>query len=178
MAKFTSLPPVARISVASYQFLYEKLTQYKGFSASGGFLPYFASSSAASSRASGCFLNASHSAGQLAGNAPVEGCLSHSSWHDTERSPRMLSISSAFSCPALGTPIRIPNCCLTFASEMVGSIRPRSSGRPSYLSRSGSTLSTATVCVGNFTRDPVRILPRACSMGSPSFVTSTVQAPL
>ena len=132
MAKLTSLPPVARSSVASYQFLKEKLAQYNGITSRGGLVPYFASSSAAISNASGCFLKASHSVGQLAGRAPLEGWVSHSSLQDTERSPRILIISRAFNCPALAMPTRMPTCCCTLGSEMVGSMRPSSRGSPSY----------------------------------------------
>ena len=72
-------------------------------------MPYCASSSAARSSASGCLRNASQAAGAPAGNGPVEGCASNAPLHVTERSPRMLSVSSAFSWPAFGMPTRMPS---------------------------------------------------------------------
>ena len=91
-----------------------------------------ASSSAARSSASGCWRNASHTAGAPAGSGPVDGWASKAPLQVTERSPRMLSVSSAFSCPALGMPTRMPVCAMTLGSETVGSIRPKSSGLPRY----------------------------------------------
>ena len=67
-----------------------------------------------------------------AGSGPADGARSKSPLQVTERSPRMLSVSSAFSWPALGMPTRMPNCCCTLGSEIVGSIRPSSSGSPVY----------------------------------------------
>ncbi len=63
---------------------------------------------------------------------PSTDARSHSPLQVTERSPRMLSVSSAFSWPAFGMPTRMPNCCCTLGSEIVGSMRPNSSGRPWY----------------------------------------------
>src|SRR4029077_5432584 len=53
MANFVSLPPVERMSFASYQFLTEKVTQYMGIAAKLGSLPYSSSSCLARSSASG-----------------------------------------------------------------------------------------------------------------------------
>ena len=50
----------------------------------------------------------------------------------TDRSPRMLRVSSALSWPALGMPTRMPYCCCTVGSDIVGSIRPNSIGSPAY----------------------------------------------
>ncbi len=136
------------MSFASYQFFCEKTTQYMGSFSRSGLLPYCASSSAARSSASGCRRKASHCFGQDAGNAPAEGCVSHFALQLTERSPRRFSVSSALSCPAFGTPTRIPYCCCTEGSDRVGSIRPYSIGRPAYCSTSGSTLLAATVSGG------------------------------
>ena len=132
IAKLTSLPPVPRMSFASYQFLSENTTQYIGSFARSGFVPYCLSSSAARSSASGCLRNSSHAAGAPAGSGPADGAWSKSPLQVTERSPRMLSVSSAFSWPAFGMPTRMPNCCCTLGSEIVGSIRPSSNGRPAY----------------------------------------------
>jgi hypothetical protein len=44
---------------------------------------------------------------------------------------RMLSVPSALSCFTSGTPIVMPYCCCTLASDAVGSMRPNSSGGPS-----------------------------------------------
>ena len=76
IAKLTSLPPVARMSLASYQFLSENTAQYSGSFARSGLRPYVASSSAARSSASGCRRNASHSGGAPAGSGPADGALS------------------------------------------------------------------------------------------------------
>jgi hypothetical protein len=73
-------------------------TQYIGSAFRSGCRPC-ASSSAARSSASGCLRNVSQDAGQLAGSGPLDGARSHAALHVTERSPRMLSVLSAFTCP-------------------------------------------------------------------------------
>src|SRR3954453_10401985 len=83
IAKLTSLPPVARMSFASYQFLIENTAQYIGNFDRSGLLPYSWSSSAARSKASGCLRNSSHTIGAPAGNGPAEGALSKSPLHVT-----------------------------------------------------------------------------------------------
>jgi hypothetical protein len=60
-----------------------------------GLLPYCASSSAARSSASGSLRNSSHTAGAPGGSA-VPGGASNAPLQVTERSPRMLMVSSAF----------------------------------------------------------------------------------
>ena len=52
---------------------------------------------------------------------------------------------SALTCPALGMPTIMPNCCCTVGSDAVGSMRPNSSGGPLYLSRSGRKDDALTV---------------------------------
>ena len=52
----------------------------------------------------------------------------------------MLSVSSALICPAFGMPTRMPNCCCTLGSEIVGSMRPNSKGRPCVLLEIGEHL--------------------------------------
>jgi hypothetical protein len=64
------------------------------------------------------------------GSGPSETGLSKSQRQVTERSPRMLSVASALSWPALGMPTTMPNCCNTAGSEAVVSILPNSMGRP------------------------------------------------
>src|SRR5262245_55566656 len=73
IANFTSLPPVERMSVASYQLFHANTVQYIGIASRSGLRPYFASSSAARSSASGCARNASHAFGHDASSAPVDG---------------------------------------------------------------------------------------------------------
>ena len=133
IANVTSLPDVDRMSFVSYQSLNATVTQYIGSAARSGLLPYCASSSAARSSASGCLRNASHSGGAPGGSGPAEGWASKSPLHVTERSPRMFSVSSAFTWPAFGMPTRMPDCCRTLGSETVASIRPNSSGRSGVL---------------------------------------------
>ena len=108
MAKFTSLPPVPRMSLASYQSFREKTAQYIGNFARSGLRPYCLSSSAARSSASGCFRNSSQTAGAPGGSGPADGARSKSPLQVTERSPRMFSVSSALSWPASGMPTRNP----------------------------------------------------------------------
>ena len=90
----------------------------------------------------------------------------------------MLSVSSAFNWPAFGMPTRMPHCCCTLGSEIVGSIRPSSSGRPAYSLKFGNTLETGTVFVGNVSGAPARTAPVAGGIGAPSAVTSAVHVPL
>src|SRR5207237_514923 len=99
-------------------------TQYIGSAARSGLAPYRASSSAPRSRASGCRRNASHPGGAPGGSGPVDGCASNAPLHVTDRSPRMFSVSSAFSCRAFGIPTRMPIWALTSGSETVRSMRP------------------------------------------------------
>src|ERR687896_2030892 len=132
MAKLTSIPPVERISFASYQFFWENGMQYIGNSSIGGLLPYRESSSAARSKASGCCRNASQPGGAPAGSGPDDGCASYTPLHVTDLSPRMLMVSSALSWPALGIPTLMPNCCCTLGSDAVTSILPNSIGNPTY----------------------------------------------
>ena len=84
IAKLTSLPPVPRMSFASYQFLNENTAQYIGSFARSGLRPYCASSSAARSSASGCLRNSSHTAGAPAGSGPADGARSNSPLHVTD----------------------------------------------------------------------------------------------
>ncbi len=160
MAKATSLPAVVRMSFVSYGSLNATVTQYIGNAARSGLRPYCASSSAARSSASGCWRNASHSGGAPAGSGPVEGCASNAPLHVTERSPRMLSVSSAFTWPAFGMPTRMPVCCRTLGigDGRLPSGRSRAAG-PVYLSRSGKSVDAATVCVGNTSGAPARTAP-------------------
>ena len=90
----------------------------------------------------------------------------------------MLSVSSALICPAFGMPTRMPNCCCTLGSEMVGSMRPNSKGRPAYSLKSGNTFATGTVVVGKVMGAPARTAPFAGGIGAPSAVTSAVHVPL
>ena len=75
-------------------------TQYIGSLLKSGLRAYCASSSAARSRASGCFRNASHADGHDAGSGPDEGFESQAALQVTDRSPRMLSVASALTPPA------------------------------------------------------------------------------
>ena len=113
MAKFTSLFAVVRMSFVSKGSLTAVVMQYIGSAARSGLAPYCASSSAARSSASGCRRKASHGGGAPAGSGPVDGCASNAPLHVTDRSPRMLSVSSAFSCPAFGMPTRMPRWAMT-----------------------------------------------------------------
>src|SRR5262245_32720116 len=126
------------MSAVSYTSLNENTTQYIGIAFKSGWRPYFASSSAARSRASGCFRSRSHWLGQLAGNGPEAGDASHSALQDTERSPRIFSVLSALICVEWDIPATIPYCWRTVGSELVGSIRPKSIGGPAYWSKFGS----------------------------------------
>src|SRR6185369_1323954 len=116
IAKFTSLPPVPRMSLASYQSLSEKTAQYMGRLARSGLRPYWRSSSSARSSASGIFRNSSQGFGAPAGRGPADGARSKSPLQVMERSPRTFSVSSAFSCPASGMPTRQPYCSFTLGS--------------------------------------------------------------
>ena len=89
----------------------------------------------------------------------MEGWASNAPLHVTERSPRILRVSSAFTWPAFGIPTRMPACCRTVGSDTVDSILPKSSGGPAYLSRSGKSVDAATVCVGNARGAPARTAP-------------------
>ena len=109
MANATSLLAVVRMSFVSNGSLNAATTQYIGIAARSGLRPYCASSSAARSSASGCWRNSSHTAGAPGGSGPVDGCASNAPLQVTDRSPRMLSVSSAFSCPAFGMPTRMPD---------------------------------------------------------------------
>src|ERR1700681_1430303 len=135
-----------------------------------GCRPYCASSAAARSSASGCFRNASHASGQLAGSGPDEGAASHSALQDTERSPRMLIVLSALTWPAFGMPVTIPYCWWTAGSELVVSIRPNSMGGPTYSSKLGSTDPIAVVDVGNEPGVPPRTAPVTAGTDAPSRV--------
>src|SRR3954469_18069645 len=99
------------MSLTSYQSFTEVVMQYIGSLSRSGFLPYCASNSAARSSASGCWRNFSQTAGQEVGSAPFDGCMSQEALQVTDRSPRMLIVSSAFTWPALGTPLTMPYCC-------------------------------------------------------------------
>jgi hypothetical protein len=90
--------------------LNEKATQYIGIAFKSGCRPCRASSAAARSIASGCLRKPSHTLGQLAESGPDDGAASHSALHDTDRSPRMLSVVSALIWPALRMPTTIPYC--------------------------------------------------------------------
>src|SRR5258706_8678299 len=111
IAYFTSAPPVVRMSFVSYTSLKENATQYIGILLRSGLRPYFASSDAAYSNASGCLRNSSQAAGQDFGSGPLDGAASQAALQLTERSPRMLIVFSALTCPALGTPTTMPYCC-------------------------------------------------------------------
>src|SRR5262245_51710090 len=176
IAKLTSLPPVERTSFTSYQFFTEITAQYIGMAARSGLLPYFASSSAARSSASGCWRNFSHPAGASFGSG-VPGGASNAPLHVTERSPRMFKVSYALSWPAFGMPATMPYCWFTLGSEAVGSILPYSSGGPAYWSSAGRMLDAATVLVGNLIGDHARVAPVAAAIGLPSFVTTSAQTP-
>ena len=171
IAKFTSLPPVARMSFASYQFLSENTAQYSG-SLSDRDCGRIARPAPRRARArpAAC-RNASHSGGAPAGSGPADGARSKSPLQVTERSPRMLSVSSALICPAFGMPTRMPNCCCTLGSEIVGSMRPNSKGRPAYSLKSGNTFATATVVVGKVRARRRAPRPVAGGIGAPSAVT-------
>ena len=140
-------PPVERMSCVSNGSLNEKTTPYIGICSRSGCRPYVASSSAARSSASGNLRNSSHT-GCAGGSGPSDTCRSKSPLQVTERSPRMLRVASAFTCPACGMPTIIPNCCCTAGSEAVASMRPYSRGGPLYLSRSGRIVEALTVAVG------------------------------
>ena len=87
----------------------------------------------------------------------------------------MLSVASAFNCPAFGLPTIMPYCCCTEGSDAVGSMRPNSSGGPWYLSRSGRSVEAFTVSVGKASGAPARTVPVACGIGAPSSVTSSAR---
>src|SRR5687767_15861506 len=72
----------------------------------------------------------------------------------------------------------MPACCCTVGSDAVASIRPKSSGGPAYLSRSGNTADAATVWVGKASGAPARTAPVAAGIGRPSSVTRLVHTPL
>ena len=113
------------------------------------------------------------------GSGPADGCASNSPLQVTERSPRMFSVSSAFSWPAFGMPTRMPNCCCTLGSEIVGSMRPSSNGSPVYsLEVRKDASRPARSAVGNVSGAPARTAPVAGGIGVPSAVTSAVQVPL
>ena len=177
IAKLTSLPPVERMSFASYQFLTVITAQYIGIFSRSGFRPKSASSSAARSSASGCLRNSSQAAGASLGSG-VPGGASNSPLHVTDRSPRMFSVSNALNCPAFGMPATMPYCCCTLGSDAVASILPSSSGGPAYWSRLGIRLEAATVFVGNSSGEPALVVPVAAGIGLPSAVTSAAQTPL
>ena len=132
MAKFTSLPPVARMSLASYQSFRDITEQYMGNFFRSGLRPYCLSSSAARSKASGILRNSSQTAGAPAGSGPSAGARSKSPLQVIERSPRMFRVSRALSCPASGMPTRHPYCNCTLGSETDWIIRPSSRGGPAY----------------------------------------------
>ena len=111
IAKLTSLFDVVRMSFVSKGSLNGRDDAVHRQRGRSGLRPYFASSSAARSSASGCWRNFSHAAGAPAGSGPVDGCASNSPLQVTERSPRMFSVSSALTCPASGMPTRMPICC-------------------------------------------------------------------
>jgi hypothetical protein len=118
------------MSLVSNGSLNENGTQYIGSAARSGALPYFASSSAARSSASGITRSVSHAFGEPAGSGPLDGCVSRSPLHVVERSPRMLIIPRALTWPALGMPTVMPYCCITSGSDAVVSIRPNSIAGP------------------------------------------------
>ena len=148
MAKLTSLPPVERMSFASYQFLMrEHDAVHRQRLAGRDSVPYCASSSAARSSASGCLRNSSHygrrTRRQRAGRTDARRT---SPLQVTDRSPRMLSVSSAFSWPAFGMPTRMPNCCCTLGSEMRRLHPAELDRQPGVLRRSpGARSMTGTV---------------------------------
>src|SRR5439155_18160423 len=115
----------------------ENATQYIGIAFKSGCRPYFASSAAACSSASGCLRKSSHAFGQLAGIGPDADGASHSALQDTDRSPRMLSVLSALIWRALWMPTTMPYCWYTVGSELVASRRPKSMGGPAYSSNLG-----------------------------------------
>jgi len=123
-----SAPAVDRISFVSYISLNENGMQYIGSSSSGGSSPNSSSNSAARSRASGSSRKSLHTAGHDPGRDP--DAASHSAWHVTERSPRMLRVANALSWPASGIATSMPNCCSIVGSDMGVSILPKSSGVP------------------------------------------------
>ena len=166
------------MSFVSNGSLNENTTPYIGIVSRSGWRPYVASSSAARSSASGYLRNISHIGGAPGGSGPADGCWSKSPRQVTERSPLMLRVASAFTCPAFGLPTIIPNCCGTPGSEAVASIRPYSRSRPLYVSRSGSTVEALTVSVGKRSGAPARTVPVASETGVPSSVTSTLATPL
>ena len=116
--------------------------------------------------------------GRAGGSGPADGCRSKSPRQVTERSPRMLRVASAFTCPACGMPTIIPNCCCTAGSEAVASMRPYSRGGPVYVSRSGRIVEALTVAVGKRSGACARTAPVASGTGAPSWVTSALATPL
>src|SRR5712691_2210654 len=166
------------MSAVSYTSLNESATQYTGIAFKSGCRPYFASSAAARSSASGCCRKSSHAFGQLAGIGPDAGGSSQRALQDTERSPRMLSVLNALIPPALAIPTTIPYCWETVGSELVASRRPKSMGGPAYSSNLGRTDPTAVVDAGNDVADPARTIPACAAMVAPSRVTSCVHIPL
>jgi hypothetical protein len=61
---------------------------------------------------------------------------------------------------------------------MVGSMRPKSGGKPLYLSKSGTSLLMARVSVGNLMGAPARMAPFTGFTLAPSAVTSFEHMPL
>ena len=173
-----SPPPVERMSLTSNESLNEKTTPYIGMAVRSGSRPKRSSSSAARSSASGSRRNTSQTGGASGGSGPSDGCRSKSPRHVTDRSPRMFSVASAFSCPAFAMPAIMPNCCCTVGSDAVASMRPYSSGGPRYSSTSGSTVDALIVSRGKRSAAPARTAPAAAATGAPSSVTSTLATPL
>ena len=114
--------------------------------------PYCLSSSAARSSASGCLRNSSQTAGAPAGSGPADGARSKSPLQVTERSPRMLSVSSAFSWPAFGMPTRMPHCCCTVGIRQRRLHPAELERQPGVLAEVREDVETGTVWVGNVDR--------------------------
>ncbi|MEJ1963067.1 MAG: hypothetical protein WDO56_16540, partial [Gammaproteobacteria bacterium] len=158
-AKFTSLPPVERMSFASYQFLIDITDAVHRELFEVGLRAVLLVQAAATSSASGCWRNFSQTAGAFFGNGPADGAVSNLPLQVTERSPRRLMVSSALSWWASVNATRMPYCWTTVGSEIVASMRPYSMGRPLYWSKSGRTLETATVFVGYLMGWPAMMRP-------------------
>ena len=98
------------MSIVSYGSLNAKGMQYIGSFARSGLVPYWASSSAARSKASGSLRNSSQTLGAPAGKGPLDGAVSKAPLQVTDRSPRMLMVCRPFTWPAFGIPTVMPYC--------------------------------------------------------------------
>src|SRR5262245_59156549 len=105
------------MSLVSNGSLNENTTPYIGIFSRSGSLPYWASSSAARSSASGNRRKYSHTGGAPGGRGPRDGWRSKSPLQVTERSPLMLSVASALTWVAFGMPTIIPSCWQTSGSR-------------------------------------------------------------